>query len=120
MTVESINLGLRQPPDDDAPRHWFSVGKSMAGDITKLDHGVTEREKTLTWLKVSTANRDSLQAALLEKEWELITIVLDSGDTLGYGATGTVTDQYYVGGSFKSSYLSPGFYTVSFNIYRVS
>ena len=119
MTVESIDLGKRQPPDENAPHKWTSVGLSMAGDVTKLDFGLTERQKTLTWKRVSAANRDSIEAALLLKEWEQITIVCDSGDTLGNGSTGTVTDFYYVAGSFRSAFLSPGYHTVSFDIWRI-
>jgi hypothetical protein len=119
VTVEGIDLGKRQPPDDNSPVNRFSVGISMAGDVTKLSFGLSERQKTLTWKRVTTANKDALETALLAKEWSTITIICDSGDTLGYGATGTVTDNYYVGGSLKSSFLYPGYHSVSFDIWRI-
>jgi hypothetical protein len=116
MQIESVNLGTRQPPSIDEPSKWFSVGVSMARDVVKLDFGGTQQDIPLLWQRVTSTLKNSLETALASKDWQAVTVVCDSGDDLGYGATGTVTDLLYVGNSYRAQHRYGDYWEVSLTL----
>ena len=122
MTVESVNLGKRNPPAPYQPSQAVSMGMAMTGDVTVLDFGREVLDIPLHWDRVSTTNMEALKTALFLKPWQAVTIACDSGDDLGFGASGTVSTLIYVANSFRAEKV-PNFgdyWRVDFTVRKIS
>jgi len=115
MTIAGVNVGTRQPPSVDEPKKWFSVGVSMARDVVKLDFGGTEQDIPLYFGRLTTTLKNSLETALATADGTEITVVCDSGDDLGYGASGSVT-LLYVGNSYRAQHRYGDYWEVSLKL----
>ena len=122
MTIESVDVGKRQPPNVDEPRYAYSYGKSMAGDVVKIDFGRGEQDIPMVFStsSVTTTIKNNLETALSTKAWQTVTVVCDSGDDLGYGASGTVTDLIYVGNSFRAVWKYGAQWEVSLTLQKLT
>ena len=111
MTIQSVDMGKRQPPNQQQPKYWVSVGVSMARSTVPLDFGGYECDVECYWRRVSTSTRQSLETALASKQWQAVSCALDSGDDLGLGLSGTVS-LTYVGNSYRFEHLAGDYWSV--------
>jgi hypothetical protein len=116
MTIEAVDVGPRLVPASVHPEDWTSTGVSMAGIATRQDFGITKTDVQVN-LMLTAATLSSLQAALgAVRRGGYATVVPDSGDDLGIGATSSVELVYmdqtanFVGGTYWAVSLLFTFY----------
>jgi hypothetical protein len=122
MTIGGTDYGYRATPTGqvlEQPRRWTSAGISLAGDVIAYDYGVNEQGVPITFVGLTTSQKDTMKSYLMNtiKPYGTCSVTPDSGDDLGIGATGA-TNLIFV--SFEAVYMAVNLWQINivFNYYN--
>ena len=115
MLIGTTNYGYRATPEGsviETPTRWTTVGVSLAGTVTTYDYGVKEEYIPITFIGLTTAQKNVMKAYLMNtiKPYGTVSITPDSGDDLGIGASGATNVKFV---SFEAVYLASNLYQVN-------